>query len=123
MKEQIQGWINEGIIQFEVAANTTVVMVEVSHNKKNRRKPTLELLTSRPEEKDEPTPKKAKPSLEASTMVLCSQCKVDCGIPVSYAEFEDSFKFHPKSDPALRSPPSIQLVQKMSVASNRFQLQ
>lgn len=43
--------------------------------------------------------------LEASTVVLCSRCKVECEILVSYEEFESSFKFHPKSDPAVRSPP------------------
>src|SRR5450756_2670502 len=44
---------------------------------------TLELTTSKPEEKEEPIPKKAKPTPEASTVVLCSRCKVECGIPVS----------------------------------------
>src|SRR5450756_780339 len=68
---------------------------------------TLELTTSKPEEKEEPIPKKVKPTPEASTVVLCSRCKVECGIPVSYEEFENSFKFHPKADPASRSPPCL----------------
>lgn len=105
LKDQIQEWTNEGRIQFEVVANATVAMVELYRDKRNRRKPTLELLASKPKEKEEPVLKKAKPTPEASTVVLCSRCKVECGIPVSYAEFEDSFKFHPKSAPVMRSPP------------------
>lgn len=66
---------------------------------------TLDLVTTKAEEEAEPVTKKAKPTPAASTVVLCLQCKVEYGIPVSYEEFENSFKFHPKSDPALRSPP------------------
>lgn len=61
LKDQIQEWVNEGRIQFEIAANTTVAMVELNHDKKNIRKLTLELLTSRPEE-EEPAPKRLKPA-------------------------------------------------------------
>lgn len=79
-------------------------MVELNLGKTNWRKPTLELLMTKLEETKGPIPKKAKPAPEASTVVLCSRCKVEYGIPMSYVEFEDSFKFHPKSAPVARSP-------------------
>lgn len=105
LKDQIQEWINEGKIQFEAAADVEVAMVEFNQDKQNRRRPTLDLLTTKAGEEEEHIPKKAKPTPEASAVVLCSRCKVQCGIPVSYEEFKNSFKFHPKANPALRSPP------------------
>jgi hypothetical protein len=46
LKDQIQEWINEGKIQFEAAANVEVAMVEFNQAKRNRRRPTLELVTN-----------------------------------------------------------------------------
>lgn len=71
MKDQIQVWINEGKIQFEMAAHVNVVMVEVSQEKKSKRRPTVELVTRKSREEEEPIPKKAKPTPEASAVVLC----------------------------------------------------
>lgn len=94
--------------------------MEVDQQKQNRRRPTLELVTTKAEGEIEPVGKKAKPTPVASTVVLCSHCKVECGIPVSYEEFENSFKFHPKSDPALRSPPeNFQPVSPKQVRSQQ----
>lgn len=73
LKYQIQEWINKGIIQFETAAGVNVAMVEFSQEKRNRRRLTLELLPTKAEEEEEPTPKKAKPTLEASRVVSCSR--------------------------------------------------
>jgi hypothetical protein len=79
-------------------------VVEFDQQKRNRRRPTLELVTTKAGEEEEPVPKKAKPTPAASTVVLFSHCKVECGIPVNYEEFENAFKFHPKAEPPLRSP-------------------
>lgn len=50
LKDQIQEWINEGRIQFKAAANINVAMIDFSQEKKNIRRPTLELLTSKAKE-------------------------------------------------------------------------
>lgn len=104
LKDHIQELVNEGRIQFEATTNATIAVIKFSSEQKHRRKPTLELLTLRPKE-EEPIPNKAKPTLKASAAVLCSRCKVECIILVSYEEFENSFKFHPKLAHELHSPP------------------
>lgn len=97
-----------------------MAMVEFSQERKNKRRPTLELATTKTGEDEEPVPKKAKPTPEGSTVVLCSRCKVECGILVSYEEFENSFEFHPRSEPALRSPlENFQLASRKHVRSQQ----
>ena len=46
-----------------------------------------------------------KPIPEASAVVLCSRCKVECGVPVSYEEFEETVATPAKLISDLRSPP------------------
>jgi hypothetical protein len=48
---------------------------------------------------------RTKPTLEASAAVLCSRCKVECGVPVSYEEFEKTLATPAKPFSELRSPP------------------
>lgn len=69
LKDQIQEWIDQGRIQFEIATNATIVVIEFSREKKNKRKHILELLTSSHEEEEEPVQKKAKPIPEATSVV------------------------------------------------------
>lgn len=104
LKDQIQDSINEGKIQFETATSVNVAMVDFSPEKRNRRRPTLGLLLTKAGEEEELTLKKAKSTPKASAIVLCSKCMVECEILVSYDELENSFKFHPKANPVLRSP-------------------
>lgn len=49
--------------------------------------------------------KRTKPTSEATTVVLFSRCKVECGIPVNYEEFEKTLTTPAKPISELRSPP------------------
>ncbi|XP_062014510.1 uncharacterized protein LOC133731058 [Rosa rugosa] len=96
LKDQIQVWLNNGSLQVETPAtaaglvdlnpfpNTGVNMVYVAWTTKGQRRPTLDMTTRGQEEKNEeeqvPAKKRDRPISEASSAVLCSRCKEECGI-------------------------------------------
>ncbi|KAL6135108.1 hypothetical protein ACLB2K_067336 [Fragaria x ananassa] len=98
LKDQVQQWLNEGRLVIEEGdtkrspeVSFHVAMVDVVWRKKSDWKIVEE---SDEGDKTEETSGKGKQEAipEASKVVLCSRCKVECGILVSYAEFKTTIK-------------------------------